>query len=162
MMGVAYSQSFGVKAGVNFAGFTGSDADGFSGMAGFHAGILKEFVIFDKLSLQPELLYSMQGADIEGTDEEHKLDYLLLPVLAKYYIVDKFNVHLGPQAGYLINESGTGTDSEKFDFSIVGGLEYEITKTFFVQGRYCLGLTDIAEDADIKNSVIQAAVGLKF
>src|SRR5690606_12278549 len=118
--------------------------------------------IFDKLSLQPELLYSMQGADFDDTDEEYKLDYLLLPVLAKYYIVDKFNVHLGPQAGYLINESGTATDSEKFDFSIVGGLEYEITSTFFVQGRYCLGLTDIAEEADIKNSVIQVAVGLKF
>ena len=164
MGSMSYSQSFGIKAGVNFAGLTGDDADGFSGMAGFHAGILKEFVIFDKLSLQPELLYSMQGADIEGTDEEHKLDYLLLPVVAKYYIVDKFNIHLGPQAGYLINESdtGAGAESDKFDFSVVAGLEYEITKSFFIQGRYCLGLTDITDDADIKNSVIQASVGLKF
>ena len=161
---VCHSQTFGIKAGVNFSGFTGSDADGFGRMAGFHAGVHKEFVVFDELSIQPELIFSMQGADIEGTEEEHKLDYLLLPVIVKYYIVDKFNIHLGPQAGYLINESetGAGAESDKFDFSVVGGLEYEITKTFFIQGRYCLGLTDLTDDADIKNSVIQASVGLKF
>ncbi|SHG64733.1 hypothetical protein SAMN05444481_10671 [Flavobacterium frigidimaris] len=57
----------GVKAGVNFANQTG-DAS-FSGIdyskdgiTSYHAGLIAEVKLLEKFSIQPELLYSTQGA----------------------------------------------------------------------------------------------------
>ncbi|MBN2730638.1 MAG: PorT family protein, partial [Bacteroidales bacterium] len=50
-------------------------------------------MISDKFGIQPELLYVMKGAKVDGTifDEEAtedvtlKADYLSIPIMAKYY-----------------------------------------------------------------------------
>ncbi len=52
---------FGVKTGLNFADVSGDQVDGFETVTVFHFGVMAEFIISDKFSFQPELLYSGQG-----------------------------------------------------------------------------------------------------
>lgn len=159
---IAHSQSYGIKGGVNFANLSGSDADGADGITGLHLGLVAEFKIFQNLALQPELVYSAQGAKINDVD--YKLGYLTLPVMAKFYLNDKLSVHAGPQFGILISENDEikEADNNSTDFGISAGIEYNIFGGLFVQGRYNNGLSEITDNAEIKNSVFQLSIGYLF
>jgi len=158
----AQAQTFGVKGGVNFANLTGNDADSFDGMTSYHVGALMEFYILDRISLQPELLYSAQGAKIDG--EEYKLNYVTLPVVAEFDIDGSLSIHAGPQFSLLASDSSDrlAEEAKNYDFGIAAGLEYEITGGLFLQGRYVWGQRQIFDNADVKNSVIQLSLGLYF
>ena len=58
---VTKSLQIGAKAGVNLSTLTG-DISGIKGRTSFHLGGVAEFPISEKLSIQPELLFSSQGA----------------------------------------------------------------------------------------------------
>jgi len=174
---------FGVKGGVNFSSFSGDGYDDFvdpEERTAFHLGLLAEIPVSDRFSIQPEVLYSAQGYDIssrDGADDvEYQLDYINVPVLAKFYLFNKFSIEAGPQIGFLVNEevdtnpTGDGGDivlgEDQFksvDFGVGLGLSYKLSN-FFISGRYNIGLSDIydIEGVDAKNSVIQAGVGLMF
>ena len=173
ILGISTSQAqllkFGVKGGLNFANYTGGDVDGFDfkSITSYHAGVVAEIKIFENFALQPELLYSTQGSELEklGEQVKNELGYLSLPVLAKFYLTkDKLSLELGPQASVLVSERNEvdTKDSNTFDFAVVGGLSYKITNGLFVSGRYAAGLTEPKKDADVKNSVIQFSVGYMF
>lgn len=149
---------FGGKAGVNFASFTGDDADGFDGRTAFHIGLAAELGITDKFSIQPELLYSAQGGEFQDIDID--IDYLTLPVLAKYYAAENFSIEAGPQFGFKVNE-GDNVDAESFDLGIAAGLGYKLNDLFF-QGRYVFGLSDVGDGGDIKNGLFQISIGYWF
>jgi opacity protein-like surface antigen len=158
----AHAQTYGIKGGVNFANLSGSDADGADAITGLHLGVIAEFSIFQNLSLQPELLYSAQGANINDVD--YKLGYLTLPVMAKFYLNDKLSVHAGPQFGLLISENDEikEADNNKTDFGISGGIEYNLLGGLFVQGRYNSGMSNLSDNVEVKNSVIQLSIGYMF
>lgn len=155
----------GVKAGLNYANFTGTEIQT-DAITSYHAGLLAEIKLMDKFAIQPELLYTTQGASYKEADQEFKneLGYIAIPVLAKIYLGESFSVELGPQASFLLSERNDVDfeDSNTFDFGLAGGLSYKITKNIFVQGRYVLGLTEISSEADAKNSVLQFSAGLMF
>ena len=160
----------GVKAGVNFASQTGDafpdqDIDK-EGITSFHAGLVAELKLFDKFSVQPELLYSTQGATYKNAIQEYKneLGYISIPVMAKFYLTDSFSLEVGPQASFLVSEKNDFDldDAESFEFGVNAGLGFKITKNFFVQGRYGLGLTEASKNADIKNSTVQLSAGFMF
>ncbi len=118
----------------------------------------------DSFSIQPELLYSTQGATYKNAAEEFKneLGYLSIPVLAKINLNKIVSLELGPQASFLLSERNNFDvkDANTFDFAVVGGLGLNITKNLFIQGRYGLGLTDASKDAQVKNSVVQVSAGI--
>lgn len=155
----------GLKAGINYANYTGSDVNT-QALTSFHAGLVLEAKIFKNFSLQPELLYSTQGAKIDNLGEEFKneLGYISIPVLAKFYLNDELSLELGPQVSFLVSERNniSANDSNTFDFAVAGGLSYKFGKHFFISGRYGLGLTEPKRDASVKNSVVQASVGFMF
>jgi len=170
---------FGIKAGVNFASLSGDGGDGFDGRTSFHIGGILNYEISEKFAIQPELLYSAQGAtfdDIfddnfvdEGDDATFRLDYINIPVLADYTFAEGFSAQLGPQFGFNVNSevefNGDTEDAdgfETFDIGIAGGFQYILEQGVFFQARYALGLKDIAQDADSKNSVLALSVGYKF
>ncbi|WP_194777837.1 porin family protein [Pararhodonellum marinum] len=170
-VGTTYGQFLrvGLKAGPNFSNFSGGSIEGydFSQISSFHAGLLVEFKLLQNLSLQPELLYSTKGANLSGIGNEfkNKLGYLSIPALARFYLVEeKFSLDLGPQFSFLLDETEHVdiSNSNSFDFAVVGGATFHLTDTFFLQGRYNLGLTDVKPDADVKNSVIQLSLGVRF
>ncbi|KIQ14019.1 porin family protein [Flavobacterium pectinovorum] len=160
----------GVKGGVNFASQTG---DAFpeqnfdkEGITSFHAGLVAEIKLLERFSVQPELLYSTQGATYKNAAQEFKneLGYISIPVMAKFYLTDSFSLEVGPQASFLVSEKNDFDveDGETFEFGLNAGLGYKITKNFFVQGRYGLGLTEASKNADIKNSTVQLSAGFMF
>jgi len=155
----------GLKAGLNYANYTGTDVDT-DALTNYHAGLLIELKIFKNFSLQPELLYSTQGAELNGFEQQIKneLGYISIPVLAKFYLTDNLSMEIGPQASFLLSERNEvkADDSNTFDFAVAGGLSYKLGKHFFVQARYGLGLTEPKRDADVKNSVAQASLGYLF
>ncbi|WNM19007.1 porin family protein [Flavobacterium capsici] len=155
---------FGLKAGANFSNLEGNDISG-STYTSFHFGAVVELKLLENLSLQPELLYSSQGTKIdEAGFKDINYNYFTVPVLAKFYLISKkLSLEVGPQFSFLVNESVSDQfEGETFDFALAGGLGYNITEHFFVQGRYVLGLTEANKDAEVTNRVIQFSVGYKF
>lgn len=163
---------FGIKAGVNYANQTGSNITVNStnyqtdAITSYHAGLIAEIKLVNSFSVQPELLYSTQGATYKNATEEfrNELGYLSIPVLAKINLNKFVSLELGPQASFLLSERNNFNvkDANTFDFAVVGGLGLNITKNLFIQGRYGLGLTDASRDAQVKNSVVQISAGIKF
>lgn len=160
---------FGLKAGVNFSNYTGGDLGNFDfkTVTSFHGGAVVELKLLERLSIQPEVLYSTQGSELNYLDQQIKneLGYISIPVMAKTYLIkDTFNLQLGPQMSFLVSERGDVTvgDGNTFDFAIAGGAEVFLTKHLFLQGRYTLGLTEAKKNADVKNSVIQCSLGYMF
>ena len=161
----AQTIKLGVKAGLNYANLNGSDIKT-DAITSYHAGIVTEISILDSFSIQPELIYSTQGASYENAIDEYKneLGYISLPVMLKIYVSDSFSLEVGPQASFLLNKKDEFNlnDYNTFDFSANAGLGLKITESLFAQARYSLGLTEISKNADAKNSVIQISVGFMF
>ncbi len=174
---------FGPKAGVNISNLSGMDDSEMR--IGFHVGAVAEIKFNEKFSLQPELLYSTQGAKstVLGVETKANNDYINVPIMAKYYIVEGFSAELGPYVGFLMKsevKAGDNTmDSKDFyksvDFGLGVGLAYDMPMGFFVGARLNVGLSKVNEDIstgngnvtietdDIKNMpVIQVGVGYKF
>ena len=158
--------------------------DGMDNKIGFTGGVFGEFR-FNNFAIQPELLFSMQGAKVsieEDYDVDGKMNlyYLNIPVVAKFYIVEGFSLEIGPQLGILLSakvkaESGGiegGLDMKEFvndiDFSLNLGASYQIPRIpigFYT--RYSLGLTNIGKDVESdddagKNRVFQLGAFVKF
>jgi len=162
---------FGVKAGVNFANQTGDtnfESNDFSkeGITSYHAGLVAEIKLLDRFAIQPELLYSTQGATYKNAVSEFKneLGYISIPVMAKFYLTDSFSLEVGPQASFLLSQKDDVNfeEPETFEFGVNAGLGFKLTENFFIQGRYGLGLTEASKNADVKNSTVQLSVGFMF
>ena len=184
---------FGLKAGMNFSMISGDDTDDFDGKFGIHAGIVAEFPLSEKFSIQPELMYSAQGDKgsfvEEGLkmDAELKLDYLVLPVMAKYYVGDGFSLEAGPQIGFTVNselsvkaEGMSVTVDLKdlvkdIDFGFGFGLGYKLENGLNFSGRYNVGITNFFESegsllgetiysdgSTNQNNVFQLSIGYFF
>lgn len=155
----------GVKAGLNYANFSGTKIQT-DAITSYHAGLIAEIKLLDKFAVQPELLYSTQGATYNTAlgDFTNELGYISIPVLAKIYLSKSFSLELGPQASFLLSEKNDfdATNSNTFDFAVDAGLSFKITKNIFIQGRYVLGLTEVSTNAQSKNSVLQLSAGLMF
>ncbi|MDP3679851.1 MAG: porin family protein [Flavobacterium sp.] len=171
--------AFGVKGGLNISTITNADVDGVNtkSLVGFHVGFFGEFMISNKFAIQPEVLYSAQGTELEfeGISGDLKLDYITIPVMAKYYVADAFSLELGPQIGFLVSaKAKSGGESEDVkddlkstDVSLNFGAGYDITPNFMIGVRYSLGLTRLQDEIfpgedESKNSVFQISVGYKF
>jgi opacity protein-like surface antigen len=175
----AQQTRFGVKGGLNLSTVVGGDVNDAKTLVGFHVGGFAEIGIVEKFYIQPELLFSAQGTKIDGgpfEDGDIKLNYLNIPVLAKYYIVDnKFSVEAGPQLGVLLSAKAEDTDIKDFtrsvDFGFNIGAGYNFTDNLSVGLRYTIGLSPLSDD-DIdsdeeyydsaKNSNLALSLAYKF
>ncbi|MDN6281236.1 MAG: PorT family protein [Psychroflexus sp.] len=175
----------GAKGGVNFATVAGDDFDSPDSRTSFNAGLVAEVPYSERFSLQAEVFYSGQGFKVDDinfgdlnidTDKvEYQLDYIQVPLLAKFYLIEGLNIYAGPQIGFKVNEkidyeAGGSTDvddtlfpeAQDFDFSGTVGAGYKFDNGFFVDARYNYGFSDLVKDTKSHNSVIQAGVGLMF
>jgi hypothetical protein len=155
----------GVKAGINYANYSGTSVQT-DAITSYHGGLVAEIKLLDKFAIQPELLYTTQGASYEkaGVEFKNELGYIAIPVLAKIYLGKTISLELGPQASFLLSKKGDFTinDPNTFDFAIDAGLSLKVTKSIFIQGRYVLGLTEVSPNTQFKNSVLQLSAGLMF
>ncbi len=190
-IGFTYAQKaqFGIKGGLNIANenFVGNGAPSTNSFTGVNVGAFVEIKISDKIAIQPELLYSTQGTKLNWFDSasgvtinSFKLNYINIPVMLKYYAVNKFSLEVGPQIGFLTSAIVNGTsgvttvdvDAKKFynstDFGINFGASYDFTKKVSTGIRYNLGLSNIGSNQfvsngdKITNSVFSINLGYKF
>ena len=164
----AQETKFGVKGGLNLSNLTNSD--GSKSQVAFNIGGFAEIKLNEKFAIQPELLYSGQGAKYQDVGN-FSMNYINVPVMAKYFITEVFDIEAGPQVGFLMSAKADGNDVKEFvkstDFGANFGAGYDVTKNIGLNLRYCLGLSGVdkeisAGDKSSKNSVIQLSVGYKF
>lgn len=173
----AQETRFGVKGGLNITSFSGGNYYDAKSLVGFQVGGFAEIKVIDRLAIQPELLFSTQGARLEfgNTDFDTKLNYINVPVLAKFYVTKQFTVEAGPQLGFLVSAKSEGEDVKdgfkSVDTGFNFGVGYNFTDNFSVGARYTVGLANIADrDADTwdeyydspKNSVFAITLAYKF
>lgn len=170
----AFSQGvhWGIKAGLNVSDISSNGPDVLSSRLGFHGGGLAHIHISPHFAVQPELLYSNQGAEIDDSDEKYKLAYLNMPVMAQYMFNNGFRIQTGPQIGLLLkgtrddgdNEVDIKDNLETIDFAWSFGVGYIFKSRIGIDARYNLGLIDIAENpaVDYKNRVFQVGLFYQF
>ena len=149
---------FGIKAGVQFTNITGDiDADG---ATGFYVGGLVDIGVAEDFHVQPELLYSQEGAD------EASISYLRVPIMAKYYVMEGLSLQAGPEIAFKIGAEDDFTDeaTKSIDFGLGIGAGYELPMGLFFDLRYNLGLSNISDidGVDAKNTGLQVGLGYRF
>ncbi len=189
---------FGAKFGLNVSNQLGDQVAliDYKSRTDFHVGALVEIPLSSKFAFAPELVYSSQGSKTEadimfpgfsiGGESTVTLNYINLPLMAKYYVAEGFSFQVGPQIGFLlsakekgsINENGVisqidvdTTDLYKdIDLGINFGLGYQLEMGIFLDARYNVGLTNINDldleigelEVENQNGVFQLSAGYKF
>lgn len=161
---------FGAKAGLNFSTFTGGAYPDVTPQVGAFVGGLAEIPAFmDNFYLQPEIMFSYQGADI-GIGKLNLL-YIHLPIMAKYHITDEIAVEAGPQIGFGISDNGSDyidsttlnpleTNTVHIGFNVGGG--YRLNDNFYFQLRFSPGLSKIIDNTKTRNMVVQLGASYFF
>jgi hypothetical protein len=187
------AQYIGLKVGYNYATLKGNVSDGanFKPYHGYYAGITLEFPLSNLFSLQVEGIYNRRGANITSNTygkAKLNLDYLSLPVLARFNVGKGINLHIGPQLEYRIDKPNfyfdAGTDPvtrvkddalDIIDGAMTVGIAYMTDAGWFFEARWVQGLTSVFEadetsltqigispDYNFKNRTLSVGVGYRF
>ena len=163
--------TFGLKAGANLANlkFSGGglsiNADS---KFGLHAGAFATIPASSNINIQPEAVFSMEGAEFGG--EKINLSYVNVPVLFQYHSSGFFG-ETGPQLGLLMAAKSDDEDIkesfETINLSWAVGAGYRLANGLGFNARYNLGLSNIAktEDGDegsVKSNVFQFGLSFSF
>ena len=171
-LGVSAQVNFGVKGGLNISTLRGNDVQASKSLVGGYGGFLANIPISTMFSLQPEVLYSLEGAREEGVgNPKTLLNYINIPVMLKYSDPSGFYGELGPQIGILASakfqEDGeSDVDIKKLlkstNFSLGFGAGWNFSPKVGVGLRYNLGLSSIGEDSgnDVKTG--NFAIGIHY
>lgn len=176
--GVASAQELdlGLKAGANFSNFSDAKDLDMSSKTGFQVGAFAA-VRMGSIAIQPEILYSQQGAKFKSKDVD--LNYVNVPVMFKYYVISGLNIQAGPQFGFVVDDNigkvfsgiNDGIKSNKFDLSGLVGIGLDLPFGIRLDGRYNFGLSKALKaeadgidlvDTSAKNNVFTLSVGYSF
>lgn len=166
---------FGLKGGLNIATLSSSSENSnIDSRISAHLGGLAHIHLSKEFALQPELLFSGQGAKATVSNVVYKtnLDYIQIPVLLQYFIGTGFRLETGPQLGFLVNAKSKAGDVtvdikdgyKKTDFAWVFGAGYLTSSGVGFDARYNLGLAKINDNngAKIANRVFSIGVFYQF
>ena len=175
-----YSQDFrlGIKAGGNLSTLgTENAVIEKQTRTGYHIGLSASFDLA-AFGLQPELLYSTQGAEVSlpNLRYEEQYDYLSIPVTLKFSIGKGFNVHFGPYFAILMKATQretSGTDEtvnnideyiSNTDYGFFGGFGYDLNESFNFEARYNYGMKDVDSfgNNERRNRVFQISMTYFF
>jgi hypothetical protein len=160
---------------MNFSNFVGGETQDLqrNTLTGFNAGAFVGFYLGNNFSIQPEVLFSTQGAKLEsvaqGDKEDFRLNYVNIPVMAKFEFNNGFYLETGPLLGINVSNGNFGNQRVKdltnnTDFGWGAGLGYHAHFGLGIGARYNVGLSKVANagftNPDYRNSVIQ--VGLFY
>ncbi len=167
--GYAQSFKFGPKVGLNVSNYTGDNIET-EALVGMHLGGLLSFGIGNVFSIQPEVLFSTQGAKIKNnnTKYEFKTTYVSVPVMLKARTGFGLYFEAGPQVAFKTGENiGDQTISnfaENLDLAGGIGLGYQAGFGLGVGARYVQGISKVGTydssnlKADVKNSIVQVSL----
>ena len=155
----AQGSNFGITAGfhnlslkLDVLGMTESESG-----QGFFVGVTSDFSLSDKFSLQPQLQFATSSQDGDSVEQ------LILPIMLKYHVTEKFNLQAGPQLDYVLSDS-EGLNA--IGFGLGFGAGFDFSEKIFISTRYALGLSNRLEDApseiSLKLNTFQIGLGYRF
>lgn len=170
------ASSLGFKAGGNLS-WLGSELDPALEMGiGFHGGVYFPVLLRPQLELQPEVLLARQGGGLglSQNSTNYKLDYLSLPVQAKWFFTNEWNAGVGIQASFLLNGQRQFNDEEfqdvldelkRHDFSLLFSAAFDSRQGLDAGLRFALGMTSLFRDDRTvfpKNRLVQVYLGYRL
>ena len=176
-LGKAQAQdvAFGAKIGANFSSIYGDTTDGIETITSvINFGVYSEISLTEKFSFQPEIMYSIQGFSVVdealSTDDIVSLNYINIPLMAKYYVTKGFSFEAGPQIGFLVSAKNEDIDVKdnfkSIDYGVNLGLGYKLENGLNFGARYNFGLAninDVEGSSDkFRNGVAQITIGYSF
>ena len=167
------------KVGVTLATISSDDSKFKFGMA---AGIEGQYQLNNWFGLSAAVMYSQQGAKAKNYDLKLNMEYINIPVMAKFYVTKGLSLNVGLQPGFMTKAKAKGdgrtidvkSNCNKVDFSIPMSIAYEFENGLSFEARYATGLTNVGKDAfdstssswdkayQNKNEVFMLTVGYKF
>ena len=180
MSGFAFSQQFGVKAGLNVSDISnGASGTDMKAKTGIYAGVTANFPISEEFSIQPELIYNQMGAKtnlydfgsiIGNVSTTTKLDYLSLPVMLQYNLPSNIYLELGPEFSYMVSakqslSSSIITPSTDINMDYLNrlnvgagfGAGYHFNKNIGINARYTLGLSGLGKNGNVTDYFLDSA-----
>ena len=180
----AQKVNFGVKAGLNLSTWSYDDA---SLRPGFHAGGFATVQFSRMFAVQPEVMYSMEGAVWEGkldvsdfslanakvTSTVHKLN---VPVMLQFTPISMLTIEAGPQFGFNLAvshhiksniagivgpEKDVDVDKKNyntFEMGIAAGLKLNLTRNMAIGARYVYGISPIFDEGRLFSRQVTDAV----
>jgi hypothetical protein len=164
----AFAQEAGLKGGLNFSNLYVNDVDDENMKVGFNAGVYYKAQLAKGLAIQPEILYSLKGAEVIYDNTflglgngkyRFNLSYVDVPVAVKLNPVGNFYVEAGPYVSLLTSAKvkRINTDGDRqvvneldrdnfntFDYGMFGGVGFNFTGGSLGL-RYNYGLQEIGE-----------------
>ena len=158
---------FGVKGGLNASSLHFDNNNSSDSKIGFNIGGLAHIHASNLWAIQPEVIYSLEGAKLTPagfyTRGSINLNYINVPILVQRFFHNGFRLEGGPQIGFLINakskSGGVTLDNNSFKstaFSIPLGVGYLTSTGIGLDARYVFGLSDI--NANENGSTVQSNV----
>jgi opacity protein-like surface antigen len=191
---VGKKPTLGVLAGLDLATLGGSDVSDAGSRTGLSIGGFATFHVTKEFGIEPELLFTQRGAKESGggSDLTLKLDYIDIPVLARYDVTLPNSAArpfflAGPTFSFqvscdaeesgeggsisascdAVNQQNEGSLSKKsFDTgaTLGAGVAFPVDKKMDLSFsvRYTHGLIDTFDNADAKNRTWSFMAGLTF
>jgi hypothetical protein len=163
---------FGIKGGANLFDVYNDNGVNYDYKLGFMGGLVSHIHIGEHFALQPEVLYSRQGARLDylGTDARLNLNYINVPVLFQYMFGNGIRLEAGPQVGFMVNSALRNDDyyysnSGNFntvDFAAAAGASYVTKPGFGIDARYVHSFTDINDGGAVKSTNRGFQLGLFY
>jgi hypothetical protein len=157
--GLAQHTTIGLKSGLNLASQRLTvDAKTITpdGRIRMHGGVfIHSQTPGDWMAIQMEFLYSgnTHGNLMAATGssshlhDSYSFHYLNMPVLIQVYPASNFNLHIGPQMGFLVNVDASGnldaTHFKRVELAVAAGAEYYFTQRVGMGLRHIWGLSDV-------------------
>ena len=137
---IAQVPTFGIKAGFNSLSVKASagDISASESISGFYIGTFADLVLSNTFNLQPEFQYVYVFEDGENSS------LINVPIMLKYKPTPQFNILVGPQFDYLLDEEADGI--KRLGLGLGTGLSYNITTEIIIDARYIFGLTNRLKD----------------
>ena len=157
--------SFGILGGINVATLKGNDVTDASNRTGFAGGVFLTLHVSPTFAIEPEALYSQQGAKASdgGDVGTVKLDYIQVPVLLRFDVpTSSTPIHpffvLGPAASFQVKCDVAGTLNDEpfsgscddFNDQVEGGFKKKSFDWSAVGGAgvaFSLGATNLSVSA---------------
>lgn len=131
---------------------------------GYHVGAYSKFFLTEKITLNPELLFSSKGFKTEGSDGQRDVmfhfNYVNVPMTIGYTFSETFMIESGLEFGYLLSSTlkqgasssnGSAFANRDFDFGAVFGLRLNVKNDLAVGARYIHGLASVTDDFFLTN-----------
>jgi hypothetical protein len=152
--------NLGFKGGVNLYKINNDNNTKFDKVTGYHFGLLGHIHFNNQWAIQPELVYSNQGAMY--SDNKYNLDYINVPIILQYMFNNGFRLQAGPQLGFLVRAENKD-ELNPIDLSVGFGMSYVVPATGLgFDVRYNHGFSNINKNNAIESTNSGFQLGLFY